>query len=105
VEGVRADLDAQLRAGAEQTTAAHVLQTRVDELQVRQSESTLLEQQLRARERELTSARDEIRALESLVTAFRSLSTIRLRDAVLTAPVVGPVLHAGARRLAKLLRH
>jgi hypothetical protein len=105
LERVRAELDAQVRARAQQATAGQARQARVEELQVRQSESTLLEQQVRARERELVSARDEVRALESEVAAFRSLSTIRLRDAVLTAPVVGPVLHAGARRLAKLLRH
>lgn len=105
VEAVRADLDAQLRASAEQSTAAGVLRTRVDELLRLQSESALLEQQLRARERELASARDELRTLVSQVDAFRSLATIRLRDAVLTAPVVGPALHAGARQLAKLLRH
>ncbi len=105
LEEVRADLDAQLRATAEQAVAAHVLQARVAELQVRQSESTLVQQQLRARERELAAARGVVRGLESEVAAFRSLSTIRLRDAMLTAPVVGPVLQAGARRLAKLLRH
>ena len=105
LEAVRADLDAQVKASAEQSTAAAVVRTRVDELERRQSESALLEQQLRARERELASARDELRTLARQVDAFRSLATIRLRDAVLAAPVVGPALHAGARRLAKLLRH
>jgi hypothetical protein len=105
LDGVRADLDAERRASAEQAEAAHVLEARVAELQVHQSESALLEQRLRARERELASACGAVGTLESQVAAFRSLSTIRLRDAMLTAPVVGPVLQAGARRLAKLLRH
>ena len=105
LEALRADLDAHVRASGEQAAAAAVLQTRVSELQVRQAESTRLEQQLRARDRELASARAAVRALESEVAAYRSLSTIRLRDAMLSAPVVGPVLQAGARGLAKLLRH
>ena len=105
LEAVRADLDAQVRASVEHAAAVAVLQSRVSELQVRQAESTRLEQQLRTRDRELASVRAAVRALESEVAAYRSLSTIRLRDAMLSTPVVGSVLQAGARGLAKLLRH
>jgi len=37
------------------------------------------------------------------IEAFRALPTIRLRDAVLRAPVVGRVVQAGARGLSKML--
>jgi hypothetical protein len=46
-----------------------------------------------------------VRALEHRIAAFQSLPTLRLRDAVLKTPVVGPALQAGARRLARLISH
>jgi hypothetical protein len=48
---------------------------------------------------------EEVRTLQREVDAFRSLTTLRVRDAVLRMPVVGPVLRGGARRLRKLMRH
>ena len=118
LEQARAELDAHSRADAQQATAVHELQTRVQALEGQLSESRLVEQRLRGRDRELglaseeirtlerevTSARQEMQALDSELAAFRGLSTLRLRDAVLRAPMVGSVLHAGARRVAKLLR-
>jgi hypothetical protein len=56
-----------------------------------------------ALERDLASARASARALESQIDAFRALPTLRLRNAVLRAPVVGRALQAAARRLANLL--
>ena len=64
---------------------------------VLESSARVLEQQLRVREQELTHARDEIAAVQSA-------ATLRIRDAVLSVPIVGPAMHAGARRLAQLLR-
>ena len=107
------------RTAAQQATATHALQTRLQALEVRLAESRLVEEQLRARERELVSAGERIRTLERELTTARQelhrprqragrvpgLSSLRLRDAVLRAPMVGSVLHAGARRVAKLLRH
>jgi hypothetical protein len=53
--------------------------------------------------RQLAAARADLRALESQVAAYRALPTLRLRDALLRAPVVGPVLQASVRHLARLL--
>jgi hypothetical protein len=54
-------------------------------------------------ERDLVSTRAEVQALSEEVDAFKALPTLRLRDVVLKAPVVGPAIQAGARRFAKLL--
>jgi hypothetical protein len=54
-------------------------------------------------ERDLASARAEAQTLSQEVGTFRALPTLRLRDVVLKAPVVGPAIQAGARRFAKLL--
>jgi hypothetical protein len=119
LEQARTELVARSRAAAQQATVTHALQTRVQAMEAQLSESRLVEQELRGRERELvsakeeiptlerelTSARQELQALDSELAAFRSLTALRLRDAVLRAPMVGSVLHAGARRVAKLLRH
>ena len=134
LETLQGDLEqARAERAAQQATATHALQTRLQALEVRLAESRLVEEQLRARERELVSAgerirplerelttarqelhavdtelasaRQELRALDSELAAFRGLTSLRLRDAVLRAPMVGSVLHAGARRVAKLLRH
>ena len=54
-------------------------------------------------ERQLACAHREVQSLQSRIAAFRALPTLRLRDTVLKTPLVGPVLQASARRLAKLL--
>jgi len=102
---VEQQMQARERELASAREEAHTLQTRVEALEVQLSESSLVEQRMHARERELASAREELHALESQVAAFRALPTLRLRDAVLSTPVVGSVLQAGARRFAKLLDH
>jgi Glycosyltransferase Family 4 len=58
---------------------------------------------LRSVEGELGSERDRADRLEADVAAFRSLSTLRLRDALLQVPLLGSMLHAGARRCAHAL--
>ena len=63
-----------------------------------------LEQQLREHEQELTEARDAARVAREQLAEARSSATLRLRDVVLKLPIVGPVTHAGARRLAQMLR-
>jgi hypothetical protein len=59
-----------------------------------------LQNRLNTLERELAAARDRADCLEADVAAFRSLSAVRLRDAMLRVPFVGSILHAGARRCA-----
>jgi hypothetical protein len=49
--------------------------------------------------------REQVAALQSEIAAFRSLPTLRIRDAVLTAPLIGRALQSGARRLARLFGH
>ena len=71
---------------------------------VLESSAGVLTQELRAREQELTGARERERLLREQVVAVQSVATLRIRDAVLRVPIVGPVLHTGARRLAQLLR-
>jgi hypothetical protein len=44
-----------------------------------------------------------VQALSQEVDAFKTLPTLRLRDVVLKAPVVGPAIQAGVRQFAKLL--
>jgi hypothetical protein len=51
----------------------------------------------------LESTRDRERMLEHQLREFRSLPTLRVRDALLRIPLVGPVVRTTARRLAKLL--
>jgi len=53
--------------------------------------------------RDAARERDRLIGLQREVDAFRALPTIRLRDAVLRAPVVGRVVQAGARGLSKML--
>lgn len=53
--------------------------------------------------RDAARDRDRLTGLQREVDAFRALPTIRLRDAVLRAPVVGRVVQAGARGLSKML--
>ncbi len=52
---------------------------------------------------ELASARGQVQELQRHIAAFKALPTLRLRDAVLKAPVVGRVVQAGARGLSKML--
>ena len=54
-------------------------------------------------ERELDAAGDRAGHLEADVAAFRSLPTLRLRDAVLRVPLVGSLIQHSARRCANLL--
>jgi hypothetical protein len=61
-------------------------------------------QALQGQSAQLASVRAELHVLQSQVAAFRALPTLRLRDALLKAPVVGPLLQASARRLASLLQ-
>jgi hypothetical protein len=51
----------------------------------------------------LESTRDRERMLEHQMREFRSLPTLRVRDALLRIPLVGPVVRTTAKRLAKLL--
>ena len=79
------------------------------ELQIREqalvSELGVLEERLRVSERELAAAHDEVRMLRHQLAAFSALPTVRLRDAMLRTPLVGSVVQAGVRRLARLLPH
>ncbi len=52
---------------------------------------------------ELQISRAQVQALSQEVDAFKALPTLRLRDVVLKAPVVGPAIQASARQFAKLL--
>jgi len=79
VQIARADLDAQSRVAGR------------------------LAQSLGECERDLASTRAEVQTLSQEVDAFKTLPTLRLRDVVLKAPVVGPAIQAGARQFAKLL--
>lgn len=93
LESARAEIDAHSRASREcerQLAAA------------RESERQLAAAQQSARQ--LETARAELQGLQRQVAEFRALPTLRLRDALLKAPVVGPLLRAGARGLAKRLR-
>jgi glycosyltransferase involved in cell wall biosynthesis len=54
-------------------------------------------------EHRLAAVRGQVHALQHQVVAFRALPTLRLRDALLRTPVVGPLLQAIARRLARRL--
>ena len=76
------------------------------QLATARGEADALQQQLAAAQecgRQLTTAREEAHALQSQIAAFRALPTLRLRDALLRAPVVGPMLQAIARGFARLL--
>jgi len=54
-------------------------------------------------ERELEAARTRATRFDADLAAYRSLPTLRLRDALLRVPVIGPLLQAGARRCAHAL--
>jgi glycosyltransferase involved in cell wall biosynthesis len=54
-------------------------------------------------ERELAAAREALAERERHLAAYRVLPTLRLRDSIVKTPIVGPVIQAGARRVAKLL--
>jgi hypothetical protein len=95
LELARSEISAQCRS-------LQVRQTDVEGLRV---ELGALREQVRERDRELMSTRDRVGALRREIAEFQALPTLRLRDAVLKAPVVGSALQAGARRLAKLLKH
>jgi Glycosyltransferase Family 4 len=101
LEQARADVDVQARAAERQAAASHALQKRVDWLL---ADSSRREQEIREAERQIASTGDQVRALQSQVAAFQALPTLRLRDAVLRAPVAGPFLQKVARRLARRLR-
>ena len=58
---------------------------------------------LTAAERELEAARTRATRFDADLAAYRSLPTLRLRDALLRVPVIGPLLQAGARRCAHAL--
>jgi hypothetical protein len=77
--------------------------TLTTELEAARARSDELLQAARASDLDLASAREELELLRSRVAAFQSLPTLRLRDALLRAPVVGSLLQASARRLAKRL--
>jgi glycosyltransferase involved in cell wall biosynthesis len=51
----------------------------------------------------LEATRERVRALEQQLAAFEALPTLKVRDALLRIPVVGPVVRTTARRLARLL--
>lgn len=74
------------------------------DLELARSERALavdrLQSQLNAVERELEATQER---LDTELAAFRSLPTLRLRDALLRVPLVGSVLRAGARRCAYAL--
>jgi glycosyltransferase involved in cell wall biosynthesis len=92
---VRGELDAALRA----------LATQGEMLQALRSASADAEPLLRARDAELDETRAQLRLLREELAAFQALPSLRLRDAVVSVPAIGPALQATARRLAKLLRH
>ena len=69
-----------------------------------ESSAGVLELELRAREQELATARHQVEELRQQLAAVQSVATLRIRDAVLRMPLVGQAMHAGARRLAQLLR-
>ena len=72
LETLQGDLEqARAERVAQQATATHALQTRLQALEVRLAESRQVEEQLRARERELVSAGERIRPLERELTTAR----------------------------------
>jgi len=91
--------DSQQQLASAHQELLHALESRIAELGAAREEL----QGLRSQVTELAAARAELQAVRTEVATFRALPTLRLRDALLKAPVVGPVLQASARRLAKLL--
>jgi hypothetical protein len=89
--------------GVRAEALAAELQLARAEIDARSRASSLLEESARECDRVLTSTRAQVRALQQEVEAFKALPTLRLRDAVVKTPVVGPVIQAGVRRLTKLL--
>jgi glycosyltransferase involved in cell wall biosynthesis len=73
------------------------------ELEAAQDRARNLQTQVATAERELQAARDRTSRLDTELAAFRSLPTLRLRDALLGVPLVGSVLRSGARRCAHAL--
>jgi glycosyltransferase involved in cell wall biosynthesis len=63
-----------------------------------------LEDRLGLTDHELTLAHGEAADLRGQLAAFRSLPTLKLRDAVLRTPVIGSLLQSSARGVVKLLR-
>jgi len=97
LELARSERDAKTLALAEAIALAEGVaraeRTDVDGLQVR----------LATTERELEAARTRAAGLETEVAAIRSLPTLRIRDALLRVPMMGPLLQIGARRCAHAL--
>ena len=60
-------------------------------------------EKVRACERELEGERKAVERLQSRLAEYESLPTLRLRDALLRAPVIGSLLQLGARRLTRRL--
>jgi chromosome segregation ATPase len=112
-------LAARLDAAARDLAAARA---RADALVVQVADGSdhvgRLEQAVSATHRELAAARHEAQSakhqaqsakkeaadLRGEVAAFRSLATLKLRDAVLRTPLIGPLLQSGARGVVKRLR-
>ena len=99
--GIRARLE---ETSADLALARSELDAAAQRARALESSVRVLEQQLRAREHELSEMRDEEQALRGQIAAVQSVATLRIRDAVLKVPIVGPAMHAGARRLAQLIR-
>ena len=87
----RAERDAQVRARLD--AGGTELATTLAALQVRFATA----------ERELEAARTRAANLEAEAAAIRSLPTLRLRDALLRVPVIGPLVQIGARRCVHAL--
>jgi glycosyltransferase involved in cell wall biosynthesis len=74
------------------------------QLQEVRAELEVMRRELDTRTRTDVEAVPDARALERELRAYKTLTTVRLRDAVLRVPVVGPAAQAVARAAAKLLR-
>jgi len=68
------------------------------------AEVSRLDRKLGLKDHELELAREEVADLRGQLDTFRSLPTLKLRDAVLRTPVIGSLLQSSARGVVKLLR-
>ena len=111
LELARRERDAETLVLAYAVARARQLETDVDQLQVplatpeRELEAARNRGQdrLSTLERELKASDERAKCLDADLAAYRSLPTLRLRDALLRVPVLGRLLQIGARRCANVL--
>jgi len=100
VDGLLADL-ACFHAEHRDSQAQHALETHAlhDRLAVLAEERAQGDEAARETARQLAAALQQVEALQRQVAEFRSLPSLRLRDALLRTPLVGTAIQRMARRL------